>query len=97
VLALIVTFSIHFMTSIVVALIERDSDVIVIVIVQQLLQRLRESLDRVFRHARGVGQTADREVGAINVVGAVDDEERWLPSHERADYRTEFKGLRTQD
>ena len=56
-------------------LIERNGDAIGIEVLQQHPQRGGEAVDRVGGKTRGVGQIADGEVGAIDVVGAVDDEE----------------------
>jgi hypothetical protein len=63
--------------------VERDGDAIGRVILEQLAQHLREAVDRVRRQAGGVRQPTNREVGAIDVVGTVDDEEGGLFRHGR--------------
>ena len=44
-------------------------------VLQQLLQRLSETVNSIRGQARGVRQIADREIRAIDVVGAVDEEQ----------------------
>jgi len=62
--------------------IERDGDVLWLVVLQQLPKHLRETVDGVRGQAVRVRQIPDRVVSAIEIVGAVDDEESWLLRHE---------------
>ena len=55
--------------------IEGHSNAIGVVILEQLAQHLGESVHRVGGQARRVGQATDRKVGAVDVVGTVDDEQ----------------------
>ncbi len=69
--------------------VEGHGDGIGIVVLQHLPQHLREAVDRVGGQASGVGEAADRVVGAIDVVRAVDKKEGGtLLGHERRDYRS---------
>ncbi len=56
-------------------LVERHGDAVGIEILEQHPQRGREAVDRVRRKPRRRRQVADGEVGAIDVVAAVNDEE----------------------
>src|SRR5581483_6961778 len=55
--------------------VERNCDVIGLMVLEELAQRGGEPVHGVRRHSGGVRQIADREVGAIDVVGAVDEEQ----------------------
>jgi len=57
-------------------LIERDGDRARVVVFEQLPQRGDESIDRVRREPCRIRQMADGVVRAVDVVGAVDDEQR---------------------
>ena len=55
--------------------VEGHGDVIRVVVLEQLLERGGEAVDRVGGQAGGIGQAANGEIGAVDVVGAVDEEE----------------------
>ena len=63
--------------------VEGHGDAIGLEVLQQFLQRLREAVDGVRGQARGVRQIADREVRAIDIVGAVDEEKGGTFRHGR--------------